>query len=38
MTIEETEWLDADPGSTDIAIVGRLPKLPRVVYLDHLEL
>ncbi len=38
VTIEETEWLDADPGSTDIAIVGRLPKLPRVVYLDHLEL
>jgi hypothetical protein len=38
VTIEETEWLDADPGSTAFAIVGRLPKLPRVVYLDHLAL
>lgn len=38
VTIEETEWLDADPTSGAISIVGRLPKLPRVVYLDHLAL
>lgn len=38
VTIEETEWLDADPGSSAFSIVGRLPKLPRVVYLDHLPL
>lgn len=39
VAIEETEWLDADP---EIAfapgIVLQLPKLPRIVYLDHLEL
>lgn len=38
VTIEETEWLDADRGSSAFSIVGRLPKLPRVVYLDHLAL
>ena len=38
VAIEETEWLDADPGSAQFAVVGRLPKLPRVVYLDQLEL
>jgi hypothetical protein len=38
VTIEETEWLDADrpPGSFPIVLAPR--RLPRVVYLDHFEL
>jgi hypothetical protein len=50
VTIEETEWLDADRlGPPDVGtdpaiagppapVTGRLPRLPRVVYLDHLGL
>jgi hypothetical protein len=35
VTIAETEWLDADRVRRKTEIVKRLPKLPRVVYLDH---
>jgi hypothetical protein len=50
VTLEETEWLDADrSGPPDVGVpaaagdplppnVGPLPQLPRVVYLDHLVL
>jgi len=50
VTIEETEWLDADRlGPPDVGtdpaiagppapVTGQLPRLPRVVYLDHLGL
>ena len=41
VTIEETEWLDADrAGLPDVEPppAQPLPKLPRVVYLDHLML
>lgn len=38
VTVEETEWLDADRVPGERSNVRRLPKLPRVVYLDHLVL
>lgn len=38
VAVEETEWLDADRVPGEHSIGGPQPKLPRVVYLDHLVL